>query len=386
MRNAFRIEDRWQRIRAARARRLGFTTIVEPYTGYGSSGWVRVLARVQMAPPPARRLRALPRRSREPSLRGWRSFTRIPVALAPATVTVDGVAHRVRADRGGVIDVRLPAKLPAGWQTIRFESSDGCVTEAPMLIVPEEQRIGLISDIDDTVMVTALPRPFLAAWNTFVLDEHARTPTPGMNVLYERFLNAQPGARPPVLYLSTGPWNVAPALARFLGRNLYPAGPLLLTDWGPTPQRLFRSGYEHKVRSLDRLAEEFPRVRWLLIGDDGQRDEEIYGSFARRHPDRVLAIAIRQLSPGQAVLAGGRAGDSDWRSNARVPWATAPDGRGLVRELCRLGVFEAPDDEAGTMEGFEIDSAERDAFFASEGRHGDLDPGPRGGHGASPEG
>ena len=53
-----------------------------------------------------------------------------------------------------------------------------------------------------------LPRPLLAAWNTFVLDEHARMAVPGMAVLYERLVNANAGA--PVFYLSTGAWNVAP--------------------------------------------------------------------------------------------------------------------------------------------------------------------------------
>ena len=57
-------------------------------------------------------------------------------------------------------------------------------------------------------MVTALPRPLLAAWHTFVVNEHARATTPGMPVLYERLTTQHPGA--PVIYLSTGAWNVAP--------------------------------------------------------------------------------------------------------------------------------------------------------------------------------
>ena len=51
----------------------------------------------------------------------------------------------------------------------------------------------MVSDIDDTVMVTALPRPLLAAWHTFVVNEHARATTPGMPVLYERLTSQQPG-------------------------------------------------------------------------------------------------------------------------------------------------------------------------------------------------
>src|SRR5699024_2812620 len=120
--------------------------------------------------------------------------------------------------------------------------------EADIFIVSSETRVGVISDVDDTVMVTALPRPLVAAWNTFVLDEHARTPVPGMAVLLDRL--SRIGAGSPVLYVSTGAWNVAPTITRFLSRHLYPSGPLLLTDWGPTHDRFFRSGREHKRETM----------------------------------------------------------------------------------------------------------------------------------------
>lgn len=342
--NAFRIEDAWRLVRVRRARALGHLTVVEPYTGYGSTSWVRVLGRVYVAPQskPRRRLRLphWPRPRREQRVRGWRSFVRVSVGNIPVKVTVDGGTHIVRADRGGVIDVNLPARLSPGWHTIRFESYDKRVSEAPVFVIGDDQRVGLISDIDDTIMVTALPRPMLAAWNTFVLDVHARTPTPGMSVLYERMLSEFGRETTPVVYLSTGPWNVAPTLARFLGRNLYPAGPLLLTDWGPTPHRIFRSGREHKESNLERLAQEFPHIQWLLVGDDGQHDQEIYGDFVRRHPDCARGVAIRQLSTSEAVLAGGLAlTAARWQQQTPVPWVTAPDGAGLAKGLLDAGVL-----------------------------------------------
>ena len=58
----------------------------------------------------------------------------------------------------------------------------------------------------------------------------------------------------PVIYLSTGAWNTSPWLTRFLRRNGYPDGPMLLTDWGPTNTGWFRSGQDHKHAQLHRLA------------------------------------------------------------------------------------------------------------------------------------
>jgi phosphatidate phosphatase APP1 len=265
------------------------------------------------------------------SIRGWRSFTSVPVNDVAVTIGIAGVERRVTADRGGVVDVRLDIDLSPGWHMITIRTDESDPIEAPVFIVDTSVQFGIISDVDDTVMVTALPRPFLAAWNTFVLDEHARRPVPGMAVLYERLTRNNPGA--PVVYLSTGAWNVAPTLTRFLSRNLYPAGPLLLTDWGPTHDRWFRSGTDHKRETLERLADEFPDVRWLLVGDDGQHDEELYRAFVGSHPENVRAVAIRQLSTSEAVLAGGRSKSEEHGSKSGVPWYYAPDGAGIAEQL-----------------------------------------------------
>ncbi len=164
-----------------------------------------------------------------------------------------------------------------------------------------EPRFGIVSDIDDTVMVTALPRPLLAAWHTFVVNEHARATTPGMPVLYERLTDAHPGA--PVIYLSTGAWNVAPTLTRFLSQQPLPARRPAADRLGPDPDRWFRSGRSTSGRASPGWADEFPQIKWLLVGDDGQHDEVIYASSPTPTRQNV-AVCIRQLTPGEAVLAG----------------------------------------------------------------------------------
>lgn len=331
-RRAVAAEDRFHRWRERRGRRRGLAPVVIPYSGYGGDGWIRVLCRVLLAP-------AAADRPTPSTIRGWRSFTSIPVADAAVTVEADGQQFIVQADRGGVVDVDLAVRLAPGIRTITLTAEGSEPVAARIFVVDPDARLGIVSDIDDTVMVTALPRPFLAAWNTFVLDVHARRPVPGMAVLLERLAHEHPGA--PVIYLSTGAWNVAPTLDRFMSRHLYPAGTLLLTDWGPTHDRLFRSGRQHKSDSLARLAREFPRVRWVLIGDDGQHDEELYRAFAAEHPDKVAAIAIRQLSTPEAMLAGGRSHlDEEHPDSGGVPWVWAPDGAGLAEQLARAGILD----------------------------------------------
>jgi len=337
---AARIED-WFHVRRERlSTRAGRIPTVVPFSGYGGAGWIRVLGRVLYLRPPEARQRRTSQTAAVQGVRGWRSFTSLHVPYAPVTIEVGSTSRSVRADRGGVIDTRVEIELQPGWHTVSLRiggtaGTGGAITEAQVFVADPDARFGVVSDVDDTVMVTALPRPLLAAWNSFVVNEHARIATPGMAVFLDRQVQAHPGG--PMIYLSTGAWNVAPALTRFLTRNLYPAGALLLTDWGPTPDRWFRDGVAHKKTQLRRLAQEFPDIRWLLVGDDGQHDEEIYGEFCLEHPDNVAAVAIRQLTPSEAVLAGARRHPHD-RRDPRIPWVYGTDGAMLAEQLAEHGL------------------------------------------------
>ncbi|WP_120003286.1 phosphatase domain-containing protein [Nesterenkonia muleiensis] len=358
-------EDRWHQLRLNLARRRGQHVTVLSLAGYGSPRWVRIFSRVVMAPDSHFEAGRRVAKVIADGVRGWRNFVSAPVPFAQVTIEVAGQQFQVAADRGGIVDevveLRGGLRLPSGWQQIRLEAPGAEPITAEVQIIGDEVTSGVICDIDDTVVVTKLPRPFLAAWNSFVLDEHARTPTPGMAVMMERLLSASSSGsdqhRAPVLYLSTGAWNVAQTLTRFLTRNLYPQGPLLLTDWGPTEDRWFRSGQQHKVEQLTQLAQEFPQVRWTLIGDDGQHDPMIYADFARKNPQSVRAVIIRELTYSEAVLAGGRAEQPEGEEllkvtetgehptgvqkvgKHRIPWIYGPDGKDISESLAAYGLL-----------------------------------------------
>lgn len=325
--------------RTQRAVKRGLEPTIIPYIGYGSTEWVRVLGRV---------LYLRPRHTEEDlgredliqvsKVRGWRTFTSVAVPNQPIDVFLDGkLVTTISADEGGVIDSTIAVTLSSGWHTLGLRIGDEELAETPVLIVSPDATFGVISDVDDTVLQTALPRPLVAAWNTFVVDEQARAATPGMPVLLQNLIEQHAGS--PIVYLSTGAWNAAPALTRFLARNLYPVGPLLLTDWGPTHDRFFRSGREHKRQELRRTISQFPNIKWVLIGDDGQHDEMLYHEFSSQYPENVAAVAIRQISTGEAVLQGGRSKARLHRSVSGVPWVYGPDGAALMKELTKHGVL-----------------------------------------------
>ena len=97
--------------------------------------------------------------------RGWRLFIEVPVAFLPVTVHVGRASVRTRADRSGYIDVVVRDHgLEPGWHEARIEAMGAHAVAAKVLIIPEGPRLGIISDIDDTAMVTHVPRVLVAAW------------------------------------------------------------------------------------------------------------------------------------------------------------------------------------------------------------------------------
>ena len=267
--------------------------------------------------------------------RGFRNFVTAPCVRVPVTVRIGGQVISTVSDRGGYIDLRIRDHgLEPGWQNVELRSAQSKKAVAPVQVVDEAETFGIVSDIDDTVITTLLPRPLIAFWNSFIRDESARQAVPGMARLYTELLASRPGA--PLVYLSTGAWNTHPFLSRFLKRHGYPAGAMLMTDWGPTNTGWFRSGLQHKRESLLQLTRDFPNIRWVLVGDDGQHDPAIYGEFASVARDNVRAIAIRQLSPAEQVLAHGTTTslqEEDEDAPPDVPVRSAPDGRGLLAQL-----------------------------------------------------
>ncbi|NAZ82638.1 DUF2183 domain-containing protein [Kineococcus sp. R8] len=352
-------------------RRRGYHAFALAFPGYGGPGWVRVLGRVLLGRDEAAKDVPAP-----VSVRGWRNFLTVPVAGQAVHVRIGGQERVLVTDRGGYLDQVIDVDLPPGEHEITLSVDPGGPDPAPdaaadeaadevlevvaddteggaelapeaavrrvgtarVVVVGPQPQLGLLSDIDDTVVVTRLPRPLIAAWNSFVIDERARVPVNGMAELYQQFVEENPGS--PVVYLSTGAWNAAPTLVRFLSRSGYPEGPLLLTDWGPTNTGWFRDGRAHKRGSLARLVQELPQVTWLLVGDDGQHDPSIYAEFLAAAPERVAAVGIRRLTPAEQLLAGGHALASPSQPvDSEVPWVSGDNGYELMHRWYRAGVL-----------------------------------------------
>lgn len=159
------------------------------------------------------------------------------------------------------------------------------------LVVPE-QGVSVISDIDDTIKRTQVRERREMLLNTFARRFEA---APRMAGWY-RALAKVPGTR--FHYLSASPIQLYPALSDFIRNADFPQGSMHLRE--STTWRTLIPGDDdsraHKLGVIGRLLAEFPQRRFVLVGDSGEADPEIYAQTFRSHPRRIDSIVIRDVT------------------------------------------------------------------------------------------
>lgn len=151
--------------------------------------------------------------------------------------------------------------------------------------------MSVISDIDDTVKVSNVANRRELLRNTLLREFAA---VPGMPDAYRRWHEA--GAT--FHYVSASPWQLSESLCTFLTAAGLPAGSMHLKLFrlkDSTPLGRLPSRKRSKRRTIEQIMGDFPQRRFLLVGDSGERDPEVYASVARRRPTQVAGILIRQV-------------------------------------------------------------------------------------------
>lgn len=284
---------------------------IEAYRGFGRGDRVWVKARV---------LRGSPVPRPRPGDSVWlnlssaiQRFESDEIPGARVRVSYPGGEQIVTSDREGYVTTWITPDPPFSgadpWHSVSLELVEGqgepaFRTQARVLVPPPSARFGVISDLDDTVIRTDVASRVRMMKNVFLANAHTRAPFPGVAAFY-RALERGSGAyaHNPVFYVSSSPWNLFDFLADFLELRKIPAGPFLLRDWGLPPSGAVPGGHAgHKSAYIRMILDLFPALPFILIGDSGQEDPEIYHRAVHDHPGRILAVYIRNVSraPGRA--------------------------------------------------------------------------------------
>jgi phosphatidate phosphatase APP1 len=323
----------------ARRRRAGARTPahfrIEPYLGHGGAEGVVVRGRVLDDPPPSEAVQdegvvAATRRT----LRG---FVTDELPGVPLRVTVAGATVRTVTDDEGYFRARLRPdldRLVSPWTTgvVELEGgyrgiTDPHVTPLEVRIAGDEARFGILSDIDDTILETGVQRVLRMIRQTLAGSALTRSPFPGAAELY-RDLAA--GGNP-VFYVSSSPWNLHAFLLAFLRHHGFPLGPVLLRDLLGTS-----AGREAKTGRIREILDGHPQLQFVLIGDSGEKDPEIYAGIVRDYPGRILAVYIREvrIDPGDGRV---EKVSGEWEHD--VPFVLATDSDGVRAHAARIGLI-----------------------------------------------
>lgn len=211
-------------------------------------------------------------------------------------------------DKEGYFVINLEPKVPLELDDIwhymvvelvdaPVEIPDGLQAKAEILVPPLDAEYGIISDIDDTIIKTQ-STDMVAMWGNVVFNNaKTRLPFAGVSAFYKALQLGRNGKRNnPFFYVSSSPWNMYDLLHDFLDINEIPHGPILLRDFGLEKEKLFRSDHMgHKYKEIENILLTYPDLNFVLIGDSGQEDTNIYREVVKNYPTRVLAIYIRDV-------------------------------------------------------------------------------------------
>ncbi len=277
---------------------------IVPYLSFGTKSELFVRGRViedkglELATPDATRWRNF----RDT----WKRFVSDKVPNAQLRVSYPGGEEVLTADAQGYFKARLTPGVPvaAGWTEVRYtllEPQRRGVTAAEacgQVLVPDERaQFGVISDMDDTVVQTDVTRWVRVLGAVLFGNAHTRLPFRGVAAFYRALETGTTGVRNPLFYVSSSPWNLYDLLLEFLTVGEIPLGPLNLRAWRGGAGELFPS--EHgafKQNEIRRILDAFPALPFILIGDSGEQDPEIYGEIVSSYPGRILAVYIRDVS------------------------------------------------------------------------------------------
>lgn len=278
--------------RVVQPRRRRGQLLLQPYVGWGTPHTAELTGRV-----------LLPRTLKPPKKADprWRNFGNILRRMFSREVSgvevvgrLGGAQARAVSDTDGyfTLTFRPDEALAGGWHEVALSAEGREVAARGRVQVVEQARFGIISDLDDTVLqsdVTSLPRML---GTVLTGNARTRTPFPGVGALY-RALTREGAARNPIFYVSSSPWNFFDLLWQFLDYRRIPLGPLFLRNWGV---ELLGGHGGHKHTIIERLFTRYPDLKFVLVGDSGEQDPAIYAEVVQRHPGRVLAVYIRDVT------------------------------------------------------------------------------------------
>ena len=267
---------------------------IELYTGYATPETGVLYGRVSKGPPDP-----LPEPGQSKIQRIHETLQALDanaLPLAAVEVTVAGHTLPAVSDDRGYLTVKLPAKLTPPQAPVELRLRQPGYEAAPVqgqvLVADDSPGLAVVSDVDDTLLDSQITDRKKMIENALVrstweLIAFANAP----KVL------SQLAQGKPVFYLSGSPWGFHRRIESYFQRVGFPEGTLVLKRFSKDPL-LDQMGF--KYPHLRAIVDSLPKKKFVLFGDSGEKDPEIYARLRSELPSRVEQIYIHLVTPEPA--------------------------------------------------------------------------------------
>lgn len=160
------------------------------------------------------------------------------------------------------------------------------------VIITEHRGVSVISDIDDTIKHSAISSGAREIFRNTFIRELRDLHIEGVQGWYNRM--ADLGAK--FHYVSNSPWQLYPVLVNFFAGAGLPNGSFHLKQYSGMLQGIFEPVAERKKGTLEKIMQDFPERRFILVGDSGEADLELYSELVTANVGRILGIFIRDVT------------------------------------------------------------------------------------------
>ncbi|WKK65913.1 phosphatidate phosphatase App1 family protein [Lutimonas zeaxanthinifaciens] len=208
-------------------------------------------------------------------------------------VKLKGERIKIQTDSHGGFQVKF--EFCSDEEVAIFEETGSTSLEViqnyPIRFKNFESSISIISDIDDSIMVSYTRTKVKRFLTTLLKPSHQRKVIPFTQELYQKY--KQNGAR--FFYVSKSECNLMPTISNFISHNGLPQGNLFLTPYLSLWQLISTSKDKNfKFKVIRDIIENSTKQDFVLIGDDSQRDMEIYTKIVQNYPSKIKKVYIRQ--------------------------------------------------------------------------------------------
>ncbi|WP_234568511.1 phosphatase domain-containing protein [Rhodohalobacter sp. 614A] len=234
----------------------------------------------------------------------WKRYASDEIPGVGVKGTLNGVEANSISDDEGYFDLHFKnlhaANLEDGWYNVDLEITQMPVdlsfeskTTGEVLISKQSHSFGIISDIDDTIIHTDIINKIQMVLNTIRYDSENRVAFEGVPELYRELTQTH---KNPLLFVSGSSYNLYEMLDTFCRLNNIPKAPFVLRDLGIGPSQWIKeSSHSFKTRNIEMILDVYDKLPFILIGDSGEEDPEIYLDIHKKYPGRVMAIYIRHV-------------------------------------------------------------------------------------------